>query len=259
VTATAVSSRRARASRRTGTSRRRGPASTRRRKKSRRSWRRKALAITAILLVLVLLGGSIWVVYFSTALVTKRVNVIGMRHLTPAQVSFAVQIPIGVPLARQNLDEIAKRAMTLPAVETASATRDWPSTITVTIVERRPVFAIPRPTGYLVVDKFGVAYQTRPTLPSQVVLAEVSPTDASLLRDVATVAAALPGKLRGKVDQITATSGDHIVLSLQKSGPKVTWGSSADSELKADVVTALLKKKPGSSIDVSSPHNPAVR
>jgi cell division protein FtsQ len=149
--------------------------------------------------------------------------------------------------------------MALPAVETASATRDWPSTITITIVERRPVFAISQPNGYLVVDKFGVAYQTQPTLPSQVVLAEVSPTDASLLRDVAAVAAALPGKLRGKVDRITATSGDHIVLSLRNSGPKVTWGSSADSELKADVVTALLKRKLGSSIDVSSPHNPAVR
>ena len=259
MTATAVSSRRTKASRRTGTSRRRRPASTRRRRKSRRSWRRKALAITAILLVLVLLGGSIWVVYFSTAFVTQRVNVIGMRHLTPAQVSFAMQIPVGVPLARQNLDEIAKRAMALPAVETASATRDWPSTITITIVERRPVFAISQPNGYLVVDKFGVAYQTQPTLPSQVVLAEVSPTDASLLRDVAAVAAALPGKLRGKVDRITATSGDHIVLSLRNSGPKVTWGSSADSELKADVVTALLKRKLGSSIDVSSPHNPAVR
>jgi cell division protein FtsQ len=259
VTATAVSSRRTGASRRTGGGRRRGPASTRRRKKSRRSWRRKALAITAILLVLVLLGGSIWVVYFSTALVTKRVNVIGTRHLTPAQVSYAVQVPLGVPLARQNLDEIAHRATTLRAVESANATRNWPSTITVSIVERRPVFAIHQLDGYLVVDKFGVAYQTQPTLPSQVVLAEVSPTDALLLRDVATVAAALPGKLRGKVDRITASNGDHIVLTLQDSGPKVTWGSSADSELKAEVVTALLKRKPRSSIDVSSPHNPAVR
>lgn len=253
MTATAVSSRR------TGGSGRTGPASTRRRKKSRRSWRRKALAIASIVLVLVLLGGSIWVVYFSTALVTKRVNVIGTRHLSPTQVSFAVQIPLGMPLARQNLDEIAKRASTLPAVESARATRDWPSTITVTVVERRPVFAMHQPNGYLVVDKFGVAYQTQSTLPSEVVIAEVSPTDVSLLHDVATVAAALPSKLRGRVDRITATSGDHIVLVLQKSGPNVTWGSSADSELKAEVVTALLKRKPRSSIDVSSPHNPAVR
>jgi cell division protein FtsQ len=90
------------------------------------------------------------------------------------------------------------------------------------------------------------------------VLAAVNAGDAPLLNEVAGVAASLPDKLRRKVDLITASSRDNIVLILA-SGRKVTWGSSADSELKAQVVTALLKRKPTSSIDVSSPHNPAVR
>jgi cell division protein FtsQ len=57
---------------------------------------------------------------------------------------------------------------------------------------------------------------------------------------------------------MTAGNRDSITLVLE-SGKTVTWGSSADSELKAQVVMALLNKKPKSSIDVSSPHNPAVR
>ena len=227
-------------------------------KKHRRSWRRKALVITAVLLVLTIIGGSLWTIYFSTVFVTKRVDVVGTHHLTPTQVSFVVQIPLGVPLARQELDEIAKRATTLSAVESATATRDWPNTITVTIVERRPVLALDRPDGYVVVDKFGVAYETQTTLPPHVVLGDVDPADAPLLHEVATVAAALPDKLRGKADRLTAISRDNIVLILE-SGRKVTWGSAADSELKAQVVTALLKRKPKSSIDVSSPHDPAVR
>lgn len=227
-------------------------------KKHRRSWRRRALVITAVLLVLTLIGGSLWTIYFSTVFVTKRVDVVGTHHLTPTQVSFVVQIPLGIPLARQELDEIAKRATTLSAVESATATRDWPNTITVTIVERRPVLALDRPDGYVVVDKFGVAYETQTTLPPHVVLGDVDPADAPLLHEVATVAAALPDKLRGKADRLTAISRDNIVLILE-SGRKVTWGSAADSELKAQVVTALLKRKPKSSIDVSSPHDPAVR
>jgi cell division protein FtsQ len=227
-------------------------------KKHRRSWRRKALVITAVLLVLTLIGGSLWTIYFSTVFVTKRVDVVGTHHLTPTQVSFVVQIPLGVPLARQELDEIAKRATTLSAVESATATRDWPNTITVTIVERRPVLALDRPDGYVVVDKFGVAYETQTTLPPHVVLGDVDPADPPLLHEVATVAAVLPDKLRGKVDRLTAISRDNIVLILE-SGRKVTWGSAADSELKAQVLTALLKRKPTSTIDVSSPHNPAVR
>jgi cell division protein FtsQ len=174
------------------------------------------------------------------------------------QASFAVQIPLGVPLARQDVDAIARRATTLPVIESATVTRNWPNTIAVTVVERRPVLAISQPDGYVLVDKAGLAYQTQSILPLDVVLADVSPGDKPLLSQVAAIAKAFPEKLRGKVSLITADSRDSIVLMLT-SGRTVTWGSSADSELKAQVVTALLKKKPRSYIDVSSPHNPAMR
>jgi cell division protein FtsQ len=210
------------------------------------------------MLVLSLIAGSLWLVYFSAMLVTKRVIIVGTHQLTPAQVSFAVQIPLGVPLALQDVDAIARRATTLPVIESAKVTRSWPNTIKMTVVERRPVLAISQPDGYVLVDKAGLAYQTQSTLPLDVVLADVSPGDKPLLSQVAAVAKALPEKLRGKVSLITADGRDSIVLMLT-SGRTVIWGSSADSELKAQVVTALLKKNPRSYIDVSSPHNPAVR
>jgi cell division protein FtsQ len=242
---------------RRSTSRKTQPRSTRGSRKARRSRRRKVLAFTVVALVLALLGASVWGVYFSTALVTKRVMVNGTHDLTPMQVSFAAQVPLGVPLARQDLATIAERTTILPAVASAAVTRDWPSTIRITVVERRPVLAVRQPGGYVVVDKSGVAYQTKPVMPPEVLLAEVNPGDAPLLTEVAVVAAALPKKLRGMVDRITAGNRDSIVLILD-SGRIVTWGSSSDSELKAQLVTALLKRKPQSSIDVSSPHNPAV-
>jgi cell division protein FtsQ len=226
-------------------------------RKARRSRRRKILAFTIIALVLALLGAIAWGVYFSTALVAKRVIVIGTHDLTPMQVSFAAQVRIGVPLARQDLNAIAERTTTLPAVASAAVTRDWPDTIKITVVERRPVLAVRQPGGYVVVDKSGVAYQTKPVMPPEVLLADVNPGDAPLLTEVAVVATALPKQLRGMVDRITAGSRDSIVLILD-SGGTVTWGSSSDSELKAQVVTSLLKREPKSSIDVSSPHNPAV-
>jgi cell division protein FtsQ len=243
----------------TATASRRTPAvPTRRRRKSLRSFRRKVVAVAAVVLVLSLIAGSLWIVYFSAILVTKRVTIVGTHQLTPTQVSFAVQIPLGVPLARQDVDAIARRATTLPVIESATVTRNWPNTIAVTVVERRPVLAISQPDGYVLVDKAGLAYQTQSILPLDVVLADVSPGDKPLLSQVAAIAKAFPEKLRGKVSLITADSRDSIVLMLT-SGRTVTWGSSADSELKAQVVTALLKKKPRSYIDVSSPHNPAMR
>jgi cell division protein FtsQ len=229
-----------------------------RRAQKRRSRRRKAKAFIAIMLVLALLGVSLWTMYFSTVLVTKRVNVVGTSELTAAQVSLAAQVPLGVPLARQDLDAIVQRTTTRPAIEAASVIRDWPSTITLTVVERRPILGVRRPGGYVLVDKFGVAYQTQQVLPPKVVLAVVNPGDKPLLTEMATVAAALPNKLRGRVDRMTASNRDAIALVLE-SGHTVTWGSSSESELKAQIVTALLLQEPKSSIDVSSPHNPAVR
>jgi cell division protein FtsQ len=240
------------------TASRKSPTQRSGRARKRRSRRRKAKAFIAIMLVLALLGGSLWTMYFSTVLVTKRVNVVGTSELTAAQVSLAAQVPLGVPLARQDLDAIVQRTTTLPAIEAASVIRDWPSTITVTVVERRPILGVRRPEGYALVDKFGVAYQTQQVLPPKVVLAVVNPGDKPLLTEMATVAAALPNKLRGRVDRMTANNRDAIALVLE-SGHTVTWGSSSESELKAQIVTALLLQEPKSSIDVSSPHNPAVR
>jgi cell division protein FtsQ len=237
---------------------RKPPPSRTRRARKRRSRRRRALAFFVIVLVLALIGGSLWVMYFSTVLVTKRVDVVGTRELAPAQVSLAAQVPLGVPLARQDLDAIAQRTTTLRAIEVASVTRDWPNTIKLAVVERRPVIAVRQPEGYVLVDKSGVAYQTQHVLPPEVLLAVVNPGDVPLLSDMATVAAASPKKLRRMVDRMTASNRDSITLVLD-SGKTVTWGSSSDSALKAQVVTALLKKKPESSIDVSSPHNPAIR
>jgi cell division protein FtsQ len=215
------------------------------------------VVVTVLALLLAFAAASLWSVYFSTALVTKRVSVVGTHNLTRAEVSLAAQVPLGVPLARQDLDAIAERTTSLSAVESATITRDWPSTITVTIAERRPVVALRRSSSYVVVDRSGVAYQTQSTLPRQVVLADINPADGLLLREVALVASALPEKLRAKVDRITAADRDRIALVLG-SGSTVTWGSSSNSELKAQVVTALLKRKPKATIDVSSPHNPAV-
>ena len=238
---------------------RKSPPQRTRRALKRRSRRRKALALIVIMLVLALLGGSLWIMYFSTVLVTKRVKVAGTSELTAGQVSLAAQVPLGVPLARQDLDSIAQRTRTLSAIEAASVIREWPSTITVSVVERRPVLGVRRPEGYVLVDKSGVAYQTRQVLPPKVVLAVVvDPGDKPLLTEMATVAAALPNKLRSRVDRMTASNRDAIALVLE-SGRTVTWGSSSDSKLKAQIVTALLMREPKSSIDVSSPHNPAVR
>jgi cell division protein FtsQ len=211
-----------------------------------------------LLLGMVLLGGAVWLVYFSSLLVVRSVAVSGHQQLRSEQIAAAAQVPMGTPLARQDVEAIARRATTLPAVQAASVSRTWPDTITVTVTERRPLIAVRQPGGFVLVDPEGVAFAESGSLPDGVLLAEVNPADRPLLQQVGMVAAALSGGLDGQVSALAATDAERISLRLE-SGVKVNWGSAADSELKVDIVAALLQSTRARSIDVSSPHNPATR
>ena len=210
------------------------------------------------LLVLMLVGTAVWIVYFSTVLDTRAVRVSGAGRLTPQQVTQAAHVPLGLPLVRQDLNEIARRATGLAPVAAARVTRRWPHTVQLRITERQPLFGVARTGDFVVVDAEGVAFAAVASLPQGVVRVEADLTDRPLLSELGVVVAAMPGDLRRQVTTIRATGRDDVVVSL-RSGVTVRWGDAQDSPLKAAVTKTLLTRKPKASIDVSSPEHPAVR
>jgi cell division protein FtsQ len=220
--------------------------------------RRPHRSSVVLLVAVLLLAVGTWVAYFSPLLVVREVAVAGQRVVAADEVITAAAVPMGTPLARQDVQGIAERATRIPAVEAASVTRRWPGTLLVTVTERDAVLAVRQGGDFVLVDAAGFAYDRVATAPRGAVQAEADPTDQAVLRDIGAVAGALPDELGGQVELLTATSRDHISLEL-RSGLKVNWGSAADSPLKAQIVTALLKGEPRKTIDVSSPNNPAVR
>lgn len=219
--------------------------------------RRRWLRVLVLLLVLALVGGCGWLVGFSSVLAARRVDVTGVKILSAAEVRSVAQVPLGTPLARQDIDSIAIRVAGLRPVSSVEVRRKWPTTISVTVRERTPLLAVRQPSGFQLVDATGVSFLAVPAVPDGVVLTDVDPSNGALLTQVGIVAEAMPGKLQDKVDKIQAASRDGIRLVL-KDGDVVTWGSAQDSALKASVLTALLKQR-ASSYDVSAPHSPAFR
>lgn len=214
---------------------------------------------TVILLVAVLLlAAGTWAAYFSPLLVVREVAVAGQRSVTAEEVVAAAAVPLGEPLARQDVQAIAERATRIPAVRAAAVTRRWPGTLLVTVTERSGVLAVKQADGYVLVDVDGVAYDRAASRPEGAILAEVDPGDQGLLREVGLVAGALPAELAADVKGLRATGPDLITLRL-RSGVDVVWGSAADSPLKARIVLALLEQKPRQTINVSSPNSPAVK
>ena len=223
----------------------------------RRSARRRLIGAGVAALSLVLAGTLVWLVAASPVLAAREVTVAGQRELSADQIRQAVAVPLGVPLVRQDLDAIARRATSLPQVASATVRRSWPDTVAVTVVEREPVLAVQRADGYALVDATGVAYERRNLMPDGVLLADADPAATELLADLAVVAAALPTELRDRVLRLQATAADDINLEL-RSGTAVRWGDAQESELKAQIVESLLTKRTR-SIDVSAPHTPATR
>ena len=220
-------------------------------------WRR-ALRIVAVLAAVALVGTAVWVVYFSTVLDTRQVSVSGTAELTAEQVRQVAAVPFGVPLARQDLNAVARRTTALAPVAAAHVTRRWPHTVQVRITERQPLFGVPSAGGVSLVDAEGVAFATRPRLPAGMVRVEADVADRALLTELGRVVTALPPDLDHQVSVIRAASPDEVVVSLT-SGLRVLWGDGSDSVLKAEVTQALLQRKPKRTVDVSSPHHPAIR
>lgn len=223
----------------------------------RRAARRRLVRAGVAALVLALVGVLVWLVFASSVLTAREVTVAGQRELSADQVRQAAAVPLGVPLARQDLNAIARRAASLPQVASVTVERGWPHTVAVTVVEREPLLAVQQPDGYALVDAGGVAYETRGSIPDGVLLAAADPTATGLLTDLAVVATAMPTELRDRVQRLKATAADDITVEL-RSGTMVRWGDARESALKGQIVEALLTKKTR-VIDVSVPHNPATR
>ncbi len=224
----------------------------------RRNRRRLLLRLGIPLLVLLLAAAGIWVVGFSAVLDVRSVRTTGLTALDRGQVLRAAAVPDGAPLARVDLTAVHDRVAALRPVDSVTVERHWPHTVQIDVVERTAVYAVPQtPTGFLLVDRYGVAYRTVSDAPPALPRAAIDPSQTQLLQPLATVAGALPPSLRSKVDRIEADSLDAIVLRLH-NGRTVVWGSADRSALKSRVLTALLKVH-GSHYDVSAPGNPAVR
>lgn len=86
--------------------------------------RRRRVVRLAIAFVVVLLAGALaWLVFFSSVLAVRDVEVRGTALLAPEAVSTAAEVPLGRPMARVDERGIAERVATLPAVDRVNVRR----------------------------------------------------------------------------------------------------------------------------------------
>ncbi|MGI8646086.1 MAG: cell division protein FtsQ/DivIB [Nocardioides sp.] len=229
-----------------------------RRRFARRQWRRRWLSwkpLLALLLVLGLVGGGAWVVFFSRYLAVQDVQVSGTGLLSADDIRGAARVPDAEPLARVDLDGIERRVEALAPVKSADAVRQWPDRVLITVVERTPIAVVDIGGRIRGMDDAGVIFRDYPRAPRNLPLVKTTGrTGGEALSEAAQVVSALPTSLARRVAYIAVETVDQITLVL-RDGRQVVWGSAEDSAAKAEVLVALLKE-PARRYDVSVPGQP---
>lgn len=233
-----------------------------RRRFARRQWARRWLSLRYVLLVLAvvaLVATSIWLVFFSTTLQVKRVQVVGNDLLSDGRIREVADVPLGEQLALVDLSRADARVGSLADVESVDVTRTWPDGVRIRVVERTAVAVVELAGRLRGLDADGVVFREYEAVPDG--MPRVRPSGSAgtdALQEAATVVAALPKDLAGRVDHVEVETVDQITL-VMRDRREVLWGSAEESELKAEVVDKLLAAQRAPFYDVSVPGNPTFR
>jgi len=232
-----------------------------RRRFLRRQWARRWLSLRYVLVALALValvGTSIWLVFFSTTLQVKKVEVVGNKLLSDSAVREIAAVPVGEQLALVDLDRANSRVSSLAEVKSVDVTRAWPDVVRIEVEERVAVAVVELAGRIRGLDADGVVFRDYKAVPKG--MPRIRPTSSAgtdALREAATVVAALPADLAKRVDHVEVETIDLITLVL-RDGRQAVWCSADESEQKAEVLAVLLNEE-GSVFDVSVPGSPTAR
>lgn len=221
----------------------------------RRRWLRRLLS----LLIVIVIAAGVYVVTATPVLGVKTVAIHGGDHKLRAEVSRALPVRTGTPMARVDVAAAAADvAAAVPTLRTVTVTRSWPGTVDVRIVARVAVVGYEDKSAgvWRLVDEQGVVVSSASSLPAGITKVD-APKSPALVTSAAEVVAALPAAVRSSITSIRVPSRDSITLTTSKK-QTIVWGSSDDTPQKARVLTALLRQK-ARVFDVSAPDLPTTK
>jgi cell division protein FtsQ len=226
---------------------------------ARRQWRRRWLAwryLLVLVLVLALVGGGVYAVWFSSWLAVEKIDVSGAQTVSASDLRTRSGIDVGEPLVRADLADAERRIGALAVVRSVHVTRRWPHGVLISVEERVAIAVVEIGGRLRGMDADGVVFRdytkAPPGLPR--VVTTIGTTSAAL-EEAAKVVSALPRDLSLLVDHVQVSSVDEISLYL-KDGRQVVWGSAAQSDTKAEVLGTLLATVQAQVYDVSVPSKP---
>jgi len=219
----------------------------------RRRLRRFVVLVLAVVLVVYLA----WLIGASRTFGVRQIQVDGIALVSADDVIAASGISIGEPLVKVSQSGVNVNITgNILEVQSVKVSKYLSGTVVLHVTERTAIYQVAVGDSFGMVSADGTVFHLG-DMTNGLLTCQVAVGDSDLLADIATVVLALPADLIPHVEFMTASSQDSISLQLDASR-QVIWGSAAQSDLKAQVLTALLSV-PGHVYDISAPASPSVK
>jgi cell division protein FtsQ len=217
--------------------------------------------LIAAILVGVLAGAT--ALYRSQLFEIRTVDVIGAERLTVDAIRSRAAVPQGATLLRFPAREIKQRLLDYAWIADAQVTRDFPNTLRIRVVERKPIAVVDTGETFWVVDSSGMvlgeqSLEETTTLPT---IRDIPGLDlkagrastSEVLRNALDVLSGISAELRQKVRAVSAPSIDETML-LTTDNIEIVIGEAIDLAKKDAIVLTVMREKSGSvvTIDVRS-------
>jgi len=184
--------------------------------------RLRVLLILAGFLAVALLG---WGFTRSPLLDVDHVHVTGTVHTAPADIATASGVHTGMAMFDVDIGDAAARVRAVPWILRVHVERQWPSTVSITVVERAPVAAVPAKAGVAVVDRTGRVLAIGPTAPADVPallgLPPAGPLSTKVggrAADLLAVVQTMPPPVAQRVTAVVAADSEQVELRLKPTG-----------------------------------------
>jgi cell division protein FtsQ len=228
---------------------------------------RRRLRVLLILVGFLAFALLAWAVSRSPFLDVDHVRVTGTVHTSPELIANASGVHKGMAMLDVEAGDAAARVRAVPWILRAHVERHWPATVTIEVVERAPVAAVPAKSGVAVVDRTGRVLAIGPTPPADFpVLLGLSPAGlpptrlAGRAADLLAVAQAMPPQVTQRVAAVVAADGGQVELRLRPAGV-VELGPPdqlADKMLAIQTVLTQVDLTRLAVLDVRVPASPAI-
>ena len=219
----------------------------------------------AILALVILFGGGSFLLGWSPVFTVRSVAISGApTQESELAVARALEISKGDKLARLDPRALSNRLRSFDWIDNSQISRNWISgKISISIQTRTPIALYSEPgKPQVALDASGKTFAT----PSDIAqgLPKVSATSVEGGLAAIKLFTELPKSFSEKIDRMSAARIDNFLIYGEFAGQnlRIIWGDGADTDLKVEVISALLQREENKNlrmIDVSAPHAPIVK